>query len=576
MTEQNQHRKRIFQLLIIYRWASLLPALWLIFQTPTSINWIFQPEIVFGIAALSIGLITAFSAPLNRLVHTYPWLLAVDLLYSAGLVIASGTAQSPYYLYALSPVLAGAFFFQVQGGIVAAGVLSISYLLGAILFPTAQETAIFSNTLITQLAGIWLIGVLFGYTSLLLKRLRSTSEAQKILSDNLSRQYDELGAANRQLKILHDLTVLLQSAPDVDTVQQRVLEAVTGELGFPRAVIGLIDPLSGKLGAWQTHPDRKLLPNINASVEIRPLTLETDGGTLAQAILLNQPQTFQNGSPLSSQEPLNAFVGNGETLILPFWLREHPVGVLLVSLENTSEVTEEKITVLKLVASQAAVAMGTTMMCIDRARQLAIEQERNRIARDMHDTIAQSLFGIAFSLEACQEMLPYNVEQVKAELGELVQTANQVRNQVRRSIFDLWPTRLTLEQFQTDLQSYATQCEQTRPFHVEFQTSGDFERLPPAMRRNLYRITQEAVANAIHHAGVGSAQVSLDVALQEVSLHIQDQGKGFDPQKALARSYNREHFGLHGIQERIHGMGGKCHFQSRPGEGTQILITIPL
>lgn len=297
---------------------------------------------------------------------------------------------------------------------------------------------------------------------------------------------------------------------------------------------------------------------------------------MAQAILLNQPLTFQNRTPLSSNEALNTLVGNGETLLLPFWLREHPVGVLLVSLENTAEITEEKITVLKLVASQAAVAMGTTMMCIDRARQLAIEQERNRIARDMHDTIAQSLFGIAFSLDACQEMLPYNVEQVKAELGELVQTANQVRNQVRRSIFDLWPTHLTLEQFQADLQSYATQCEQTRPFHVDFQSSGDFERLPSAMRRNLYRITQEAVANAIHHAGVDSARVTIDVAPQEVSLHIQDQGKGFDPKKALARSYNREHFGLHGIQERIHGMGGNCQFQSRPGEGTQILIKIPL
>ncbi|NUM45655.1 MAG: GAF domain-containing sensor histidine kinase [Anaerolineales bacterium] len=362
----------------------------------------------------------------------------------------------------------------------------------------------------------------------------------------------------------------------MDTVQQRVLEAVTDELGFPRAAIGLIAPLTEKLGGWHLSPARPPYPDAISPAEIRPLTLEPDQSPLAQAILLNQPLTFQNRTPLSSNEALNTLVGNGETLLLPFWLREHPVGVLLVSLENTAEITEEKITVLKLVASQAAVAMGTTMMCIDRARQLAIEQERNRIARDMHDTIAQSLFGIAFSLDACQEMLPYNVEQVKAELGELVQTANQVRNQVRRSIFDLWPTHLTLEQFQADLQSYATQCEQTRPFHVDFQSSGDFERLPSAMRRNLYRITQEAVANAIHHAGVDSARVTIDVAPQEVSLHIQDQGKGFDPKKALARSYNREHFGLHGIQERIHGMGGNCQFQSRPGEGTQILIKIPL
>ena len=602
MDEQNQHRKRIFLLLVIYRWASLLPALWFLFQPPTSINWVFLPEMIFGIAALNIALITLFFVSLNRLVHAHPWLLTVDLFFSAGLVVVSGTAQSPYYLYALSPVLAGAFFFQVRGGAAAAGILSGLYLLGAIVFPVPQETAVVSNALITQLAGVWLTAVLFGYTSLLLERLRSVGEAQKKLSDDISRQYEELAAANHQLKILHELTVLLQSAPDVSAVQQRVLEAVTGELGFSRAVIGLVDPVSGKLGGWHARPDRTPLPDEVRPAEIRPaeilsaeilpeeilpeeilpeeilpLPLEPESGALAQAVLANRQQHFRNGTPLSSHKALNALVGEGEFLILPFWLREHPVGVLLVSLENTPEnIPEEKITVLKLVASQAAVAIGTTMMCIDRARQLAIEQERNRIARDMHDTIAQSLFGFAFSLDACREMLPENVEQVKAELGELVNSANQVRSQVRRSIFDLWPSSLTLERFQVDLQSHASQCGQNRKFQVQFQTSGDFERLPPAMRRNLYRVTQEAVANTIHHAGVETVQVSLAVESQEVALRIIDQGKGFDPQKALARSYNREHFGLHGIQERIQAMSGACQFQSHPGEGTQILIRVPL
>ncbi|NJN43665.1 MAG: GAF domain-containing sensor histidine kinase [Anaerolineae bacterium] len=570
--ELNQHRKRIFSLLVIYRWASLLPPLWFLFRTPTSINWLWPPGMIFGIAFFGIALITLFHTYLNRILHTRPWLLTVDLFFSAGLLIASGTAQSPYYLYALSPVLAGAFFFQVRGGVLSAGLLSGLFLVGALSFPGLQETSIVSNVLITQIAGVWLTAVLFGYTSQLLERLHSVGSAQKSLSEDLSHQFDELTTANHQLKILHELTVLLQSAPDVNAVQQRVLEAVTGEMGFSRAVIGLVDPITGRLGGWRARPDNVPLP-----AEIQTLPLEPGSGVLAQAILTNEQKRYQNGVPFSPVESLNSLAVEGETLILPFWLREHPIGVLLVSLGETPEnVSEEKITVLKLVASQAAVAIGTTMMCIDRARQLAIEQERNRIARDMHDTIAQSLFGFAFSLDACQEMLPENVEQVKTELGELVHTANQVRSQVRQSIFDLWPSSLTLERFQADLQSYASQCGQNRKFQVQFQASGDFERLPPALRRNLYRVTQEAVANTIHHAGVDKGQVTLTVEPHEIVLQILDDGKGFDPEKALARSYNREHFGLHGIAERIKAMGGECHFQSYPGKGTNILIQIPL
>jgi signal transduction histidine kinase len=106
-------------------------------------------------------------------------------------------------------------------------------------------------------------------------------------------------------------------------------------------------------------------------------------------------------------------------------------------------ISAEREATLTTVANQAALALGTTILCIDRARRLAVEQERNRIARDIHDTVAQSLFGIVYSLEACINMLPGQADSVRDELIELRALASGAHDEVRRSIFDMWPSSLT-------------------------------------------------------------------------------------------------------------------------------------
>lgn len=228
------------------------------------------------------------------------------------------------------------------------------------------------------------------------------------------------------------------------------------------------------------------------------------------------------------------------------------------------------------VANQAALALGTTLLCIDRARRLAIETERNRIARDIHDTVAQSLFGIVYSLDACISMLPSQAEEVRSELIELRSLASGAHDEVRRSIFDLWPSPLTIDLFMADLTNYVSSCCRPRSFSVIFNSSGDFDSLSAGLRRTIYRMAQEALANSARHSGANSARLCLNVSEGQVHLDISDQGRGFDPSLALIRSLNREHFGLHGIQERAHAMGGECEIISQPGAGARILVHLPI
>ena len=105
---------------------------------------------------------------------------------------------------------------------------------------------------------------------------------------------------------------------------------------------------------------------------------------------------------------------------------------------------------------------------------------------------------------------------------------------------------------------------------------GDFTGVPPRARRSLYRIAQEALTNIARHAMATQAELCLDVADGLAMLAVRDDGRGFEPQRALAREFNREHFGLRGIQDRVASLGGACEFLSRSGAGATVLVTIPL
>jgi signal transduction histidine kinase len=228
------------------------------------------------------------------------------------------------------------------------------------------------------------------------------------------------------------------------------------------------------------------------------------------------------------------------------------------------------------VANQAALALGTTILCIDRARRLAVETERNRIARDIHDTVAQSLFGIVYSLDACITMLPQKADDVRSELIELRTLANHAHEEVRRSIFDLWPSTLTIDLFMSDLKNYVGSCCRPNAFTIIFKNSGDFNSLSPGLRRTIYRMAQEALANSARHSGAQSARLCLNVNEDQVNISITDEGRGFNPELVLSRSLNREHFGLHGIRERALAMGGSCEIISKPSQGTRIMIELPV
>ncbi len=556
---------RIFIFLVIFRWASLIPAV----LTLNRANYqnALSPFVVLMIVIFANVIVSIFNHRLNQLVVDHPYGMSVDLLFSAFILTISGGSHSPYYLYALSPLLAGAFFFQARGALLASLIFTPLYFLSSYYSLQPSDIVV----LITQLTGIWLFPILFAFPSTLLKDINRAREELSSARDELAEQNESLTTAHRQLKVIHDLTVLLQAAPDLISVQQRVLGAVTTGLGFRRAIVGMVDPAREEMGDWLLYPANSSFP------AIAPLPLKSENGEIFKALLERKTyKTGVDGETLISHQGLNAWLKTCRWYVYPLSLREHTVGVLMVEMNRNEELTRQREEAIMMVSNQAALALGTTILCIDRARRLAVETERNRIARDIHDTVAQSLFGIVYSLDACITMLPTQADKVKNELIELRSLASGAHDEVRRSVFDLWPSALTIELFMADLTNYINSCCRPRSFSIIFNHSGDFNSLSSGLRRTIYRMAQEALANSARHSGINSARLCLNVSEDQVYLNISDEGRGFDPAIALSRSVNREHFGLHGIQERTRAMGGDCEIISQPNAGTRIMINLPI
>jgi signal transduction histidine kinase len=304
------------------------------------------------------------------------------------------------------------------------------------------------------------------------------------------------------------------------------------------------------------------------------LPINSSDGVVGQVLTTGRRQVASN-RPLTADQRINESLGLETAHVFPLTLREHSVGVLLVDASERRD-DPTRFQSLEAIANQAAVSLGTTMLCINRAQRLAVQEERIRIARDIHDTVSQSLFGIVFTVDGCLKLLPDQPEVVEPELRRVLAVAEETRAEIRKSILDMWPSEMTAQLFVADLRKYASNICQADELQIDFNISEGFSRLSSRARRGLYRISQEALANIAHHALAKRAQVCVEVAAERAMLSVRDDGRGFDPEVALKRAYGRDHFGLWGMQERARSLDGSCEINSRPGAGTSIVVDIPI
>jgi signal transduction histidine kinase len=211
-----------------------------------------------------------------------------------------------------------------------------------------------------------------------------------------------------------------------------------------------------------------------------------------------------------------------------------------------------------------------------RSETEAIDQERRRIAQEIHDGIAQGMAALRLRISVWHDMVEANPAQLHAELDELQAALDTGMAEMRRAIYALRPVALDEVGLFPALHQLAADFENQHQVYVELDISGPEERLPSRLELPLFRVVQEALHNIGKHAQASLVWLALDLTRDEaIKLTIRDNGLGFDP-ASLEGAARDGHLGLKQMRERVEEAQGRLELVSRPGQGTEVRIVLAL
>ena len=258
---------------------------------------------------------------------------------------------------------------------------------------------------------------------------------------------------------------------------------------------------------------------------------------------------------------------------VPLYAGERKLGLLNVASADWRELSEDELSLLYTVGTLVSLAIERTRLAA-RDAELAAAEERNRIARDIHDTIAQQLAGIAMQLESADAYVgARNDPRAATTIQRALGLTRAALDDARRSVLELRTSPLAGRDLLGAVRALPREIGDAlgRELHVVVTASGLSRRLPTAVEIGLYRIVREAITNAAQHAGATTIAVHLARRGRRARVRITDDGAGF-----ALDSVPQTRFGLLGMNERARLLGGTLRIVSAPGCGTTIEAVIPV
>jgi len=262
--------------------------------------------------------------------------------------------------------------------------------------------------------------------------------------------------------------------------------------------------------------------------------------------------------------------GFGAILAVPLVVQGQNYGGITLYYRRPRPFTDEEVQLATSIGSQAALAIENARLR-DQAEQSAAYAERARLARELHDSVTQSLYSVTLYAEAAARLLQSGQSSEAAgHLRELGTTAREALREMRLLIFELSPPALEAGTLAEALQIRLDAVEARGGLAVNFRVEGT-ERLAPRTRREMYQIAQEALNNALKHSKAQSVRISLYHGDGMSRLEITDDGVGF----LMEEAQKSGGAGLRGMRERVDRIGGTLSVQSDPGSGTKVTVTAP-
>ncbi|WP_427338928.1 sensor histidine kinase [Caloranaerobacter sp. DY30410] len=207
----------------------------------------------------------------------------------------------------------------------------------------------------------------------------------------------------------------------------------------------------------------------------------------------------------------------------------------------------------------------------------AQEEERQRVARDIHDGPAQSLANVVIKTEICERLLDIDVNKVRDELKNLKNIVRESLKDIRKIIYDLRPMSIDDLGFIPTIKRYGYNFSEETGINVEVFVIGQFKSMESIVEITLFRIIQEALNNIKKHSKAKNVQIKIETTLNNINIAVKDDGIGFDVEKKLKETNIAEGgFGILGMRERVELLNGELEIISSIGRGTSIIFKIPI
>jgi PAS domain S-box-containing protein len=393
------------------------------------------------------------------------------------------------------------------------------------------------------------------------------------------RAEEELRRSMDRLVALHEAGHLLGSTLEPEEIATRLLEIMRRISGLTAAVISLRE--AGQLRIWRSIGLENLKPGIRYTPEVR---------AAQEAVLENEaPRCFPVDARRDRED--ESVVG----LFLPLRVRERAVGVLEVYgpkalAENDVVEILESLTTQAASSFENARLYGELADSAERLQELvgkilvAQEEERRRVAYEVHDGLAQVAAAAHQHLQAFAQYHPPQSQEGREELKYVSGLVRRTVGEARRIIADLRPTALDDLGLKSAIRLHLDALR-AEGWRIAYEDSLSDERLPAATETAIFRVVQEALNNVGKHADTERVDLSLEQRLAEepvpseggrIRLQIRDYGRGFEPESSASRGGPGERVGMTGMRERITLLGGEFRVASRPGVGTLIVAEIPV
>ncbi|HKP54231.1 MAG TPA: GAF domain-containing sensor histidine kinase [Chloroflexia bacterium] len=376
----------------------------------------------------------------------------------------------------------------------------------------------------------------------------------------LDKQRTLLERRVREITALVHSGALLTSTLDLDRLLSLILEQLEEVVEYDRASVQML--IEGRLriiaGRGFMRPDEVLGLSFDPRENVLTRRMLDDGAPIILSDVANEP-----GFVADPGDPTRAWIG------VPLVARGEVIGALTLDKKEPNFYDEADGATVLAFANQAAIAIENARL-YDRAREQDILAERNRLARELHDSLSQSLFSMVLNAEAANHFFDTDSPRARAQIAILYETANAALKDMRSLIFELRPANLENEGLATVLTKHAKMIGERYGIKIRTHIAGQ-RRLSLPIEKALFRVAQEALNNVVKHANATEVTITLSNNENWVTMSIEDNGTGIAPGAIKPNT-----LGLTSMRERVEQLSGTIEFTSGPGGvGTIVKVKVP-